>query len=286
MKRLWMLVIAIPAAVLALATAVVAAPSGSSDLKITKTASAGTVNVGSNLSYAIGVQNLGPDLASGVTVIDQLPNQVDPVSATSTLGKCTIQNRKISCAIGNLEFGPSATTSAATITVTVVVRKNGRITNTASVGGDQPDPSRSNNQASVTVRALAAPKPAPHATCRGFGANVVGTPHGDLLTGTAGRDVIAALGGNDRIVGLSGRDLICAGRGNDVANGGPGADRVFAGGGRDRALGRGGPDLLKGQGGADALSGNGGSDRLRGGRGVDRCRGGGGVDSVRGCERS
>ncbi len=271
-------------AMLGLAAAVSAAPSGSSDLKITKTASAATVNVGSNLTYSIGVQNLGPDPVGGVTVTDQLPKQVDPVSATSTLGQCSTQKRTIVCNIGGLEFGPSAISSSASVTVTVVVRRSGKITNTASVKGDLKDPVHSNDNASVTVTGVNA-KPAPRATCRGFAANVVGTPHADRLTGTPGRDVVAALGGDDTIVALSGRDLICAGRGNDVVTGGPGADRVFAGSGRDRLLGRGGPDLLKGLDGADVLKGNAGADRLRGGRGLDRCRGGAGLDSLRSCER-
>jgi Ca2+-binding RTX toxin-like protein len=217
-------------------------------------------------------------------VTDQLPNQVDPVSAISTLGRCATQERKIVCNIGGLEFGQSAKSSSALVTVTVVVRSGGRITNTASVKADQKDPAQSNDKASVAVTGVKA-KPAQRATCRGFAANVVGTPRADTLTGTVGRDVIAALGGSDTIVALSGRDLICAGRGNDVVTGGPGADRIFAGSGRDRVLGRGGPDLLKGLGGADVLKGNAGDDRLRGGSGFDTCRGGAGLDSLRSCER-
>jgi uncharacterized repeat protein (TIGR01451 family) len=271
-------------ATLGLAAVVSAAPSGSSDLRITKTASAGSVNVGSTLTYTIGVQNLGPDPVGGVTVTDQLPKQVDPVSTASTLGQCATQKRTIVCKIGGLEFGPSAISSSAGVTVTVVVRRGGKITNTASVNGDLKDPVQSNDKASVTVTGVNV-KPAPRATCRGFAANVVGTPHSDLLTGTPGRDVIAALGGNDTIVALSGRDLVCAGRGNDVVTGGPAADRVSAGGGRDRVLGRGGPDVLRGLGGADVLKGNAGADRLRGGLGFDRCRGGAGLDSLRSCER-
>jgi len=274
-------------ATLGLAAAVSAAPAGSADLGITKSASAGSANVGSNVTYSIGVQNFGPDAASGVSVTDHLPKQVDFVAATSTVGHCGAQGRKVICGIGGLETGPSALVSSATITLTVVVRKSGRIVNTASVSGDQADPVKSNNQATATVIGVPAqkPKPTPRATCRGFAANVVGTRRGDVLAGTPGRDVIAGLGGNDTIVSRSGRDLVCAGRGNDTVNAGPAADRVFAGAGRDRALGRGGPDVLKGQGGDDVLKGNAGADRLRGGRGFDRCVGGPGFDTFRSCER-
>jgi uncharacterized repeat protein (TIGR01451 family) len=274
-------------ATLGLAAAVSAAPAGSADLGITKAASAGSANVGSNVTYTIGVQNFGPDPATGVAVTDQLPKQVDFVSATSTVGQCGAKGRKVTCGIGALETGPTAMTSAATITLTVVVRKSGRIVNTASVAGDQQDPVKSNNSAKATVIGVPVqkPKPQPHATCRGFAANIVGTRHGDVLAGTPRRDVIAGLGGNDRIIARSGRDLVCAGRGNDIVNAGPKADRVFAGAGRDRVLGRGGRDVLKGQGGADILKGNAGADRLLGGRGFDRCVGGPGFDTFRSCER-
>jgi Domain of unknown function DUF11 len=62
----WLLAI-MAVAVLGLATVGSAAPSGSSDLKITKTDSPDPVNVGSTLTYTIRVQNLGPDAATGVT---------------------------------------------------------------------------------------------------------------------------------------------------------------------------------------------------------------------------
>lgn len=274
-------------ATLGLAAAVSAAPAppGSADLSISKTASSGTVSVGSNLTYSIGVQNLGPDSASGVTVTDSLPREVDFVSANSSIGQCTLKGRRVTCAIGGLEFGPSSRESSATVTLTVAVRKSGTIRNTASVDGAQRDPVPANNKATAIVRAVAAPKPVAPATCRGQLANVVGTGHADLLTGTAGRDVIAARGGNDTIASLGGRDLICAGPGRDAVNAGPGADRVFAGGGSDRVRGRGGHDVLRGGSGPDLLKGNAGSDRLRGGSGFDRCVGGPGLDSIRGCER-
>jgi uncharacterized repeat protein (TIGR01451 family) len=273
--------IALSVTALGLVAAVSAAPPGSTDLRITKTANSSSVNVGSNLTYTIQVENLGPEAATGVTVTDRLPSEVDFVSATSTVGQCATQGQQVVCNIGGLETGPAAKVSGATVTLTVVVRKSGTITNTASVDGDQQDPVGSNDRAAVTVRA--ASKAA--ASCGGVAANIVGTPGANQLTGTAGRDVIAALGGNDTIVSLAGPDLVCAAGGNDVANAGAGSDRVLAGAGSDRVLGRGGPDVLKGSGGGDVLKGNAGSDRLRGGRGVDTCRGGAGVDSIRGCER-
>jgi uncharacterized repeat protein (TIGR01451 family) len=267
-------------AALALASVGTAAPGDSANLKITKTDSPDPVRVGANLTYTIGVENLGPSPATGVTVTDNLPGGVDLVSATGPAGPCAAQAGKVTCAIGSLNpVGVNYGGVQAQVTIVVVPRSAGTIRNTASVKGDQKDPVNGNNKATATTRVLGA------AGCRGFTASVVGTAGADVLVGTPGPDVIVAFGGSDRISGLAGRDLVCAGSGADRVGAGSAGDRVFAGGGPDVLVGRGGPDLLKGSGGNDLLKGGPGSDRLRGGRGFDRCRPGPGLDSVRGCER-
>jgi uncharacterized repeat protein (TIGR01451 family) len=275
--------IAVASLALAFAGAGTAAPPGSADLKITKTDSPDPVTVGSTLTYTIRVENLGPDVATGVTVTDQLPKEVDFVSATTTSGKCKRKGRKVTCDIGNIgtvagvNYGAS---TSSTMTLAVIPRQAGTITNTASVKGDQKkDPVASNDKATTTTQVLGA------VTCRGVPATIVGTVGNDSLTGTGGWDVIAAFGGNDTIASFAGRDLVCAGSGDDYVGAGSAADRVFGGSGKDRLFGGGGPDVLKGNSGNDLLKGNRGADRLRGGRGSDRCRGGAGVDSLRSCER-
>lgn len=267
-------------AALALANVGSAAQPGSANLKITKSDSPDPVLVGQQLTYTIGVENLGPSPATGVTVTDNLPKGVDLVSASGPSGPCPAQGGKVTCAIGALNpIGVNYGGSPAGATIVVVPRAAGTIRNTATVKGDQKDPVSSNDKATATTRVIAAP------TCRGVTATVVGTAGSDVLVGTTGPDVIVGLGGNDHIVSRAGRDLICAGAGSDSIAAGSAADRVFAGSGHDLLLGRGGPDLLKGSAGNDVLKGGRGSDRLRGGRGFDRCVGGAGADSIRGCER-
>jgi uncharacterized repeat protein (TIGR01451 family) len=271
--------------VLAFAALGTAALPGSADLRIAKTDSPDPVNVGSTLTYTIQVQNLGPDAASGVTVTDQLPKGVDFVSATATAGQCARKGRKVTCDLGAL---PAPTVNYATVnyggpstvTVAVIPRKTGTISNTASVKGNQKDPVASNDKATAKTRVLG-----PAASCRGVPATMTGTAGSDTIFGTGAADVIVTFGGNDTIVSLAGRDLVCAGRGGDFIGAGSAADRVFGGAGRDRLFGRGGADLLKGGAGNDVLKGHRGADRLRGGSGLDRCRGGAGADSIRGCER-
>jgi uncharacterized repeat protein (TIGR01451 family) len=259
-----------------------AAQPGQADLRITKTASASALPVGSTLTYTIGVENLGLEPATGVTVTDTLSKDVDYVSATSTSGSCALQARKLTCSIGTLETGPTAKVSSATVTLVVIPRAPGTITNKAVVKADQNEAVTANNEASVSTTVLA---PTPVAKCRGVAATVIGTEGPDTLATTGGRDVIVALGGDDVIVSRAGRDLVCAGSGRDFVGAGPAADRVFGGAGRDRLAGRGGGDMLMAGAGSDLLIGGQGADRLRGGAGLDTCRPGPGLDSVRGCER-
>lgn len=275
----WLLAV-VSVVALAFAGVGAAALPGSTELKITKTDSPDPVNVGSTLTYTIQVQNLGPDAATGVTVTDQLPKGVDFVSASATSGQCARKGKKVICDLGGLPAPTINYGSPPTVTLSVIPRKVGTISNTASVKGDQKDPVASNDKATATTRVVGPP-----ATCRGVPATMIGTAGNDTITGTGGRDIIATLGGNDTIASLAGRDLICSGLGDDDIGAGSAADRVFGGAGKDRLLGRGGPDVLRGNADNDVLRGNRGADRLRGGSGSDRCRGGAGTDSIRGCER-
>lgn len=267
-------------AALAFAGAGSAAPSGSADLTIAKADSPDPVAAGSVLTYAIEVDNRGPNAASGVTVTDELPKDVDLIAASAGGAPCARKGQKVTCDLGTIPVATGAYATARTVTVSVIPRKVGTITNKASVKGSQKDPVGSNNKATATTRVVG-----PAQTCRGVPVTILGTRGGDVLVGSGGPDVIASFGGDDTIFALGGRDLICAGGGGDHIGAGTAADRVFAGSGADRLLGRGGPDLLRGGAGNDVLEGNRGADRLRGGSGSDRCRGGGGRDSIRGCER-
>ena len=279
--RYWIPLLTVLAVAMCVAAAGVAAPktTGSADLKVTKTDAPDPVSLGSTLTYTIRVENLGPDAATGVVVTDDLPKQVDFVSATSTQGKCTAKGEKVTCELGAMPAPTINYGGPPTVTIAVVPRKVGTISNTASVDGVEKDPVGKNDKATATTTVVG-----PSATCRGVAASVVGTGGNDALVGTPGRDVIAAFGGDDSIASLGGRDLVCAGRGSDRVGAGSAADRVFGGAGKDRLLGRGGPDALRGGAGGDVLKGNRGDDRLRGGSGTDRCVGGAGADSIRGCE--
>jgi uncharacterized repeat protein (TIGR01451 family) len=281
--RYWTPLLAMLAVAMCVTAAGVAAPkdpTGSADLKITKTDGPDPVGVGSTLTYTIQVENLGPSAATGVVVTDDLPKDVDYVSATASQGKCTAKGKKVTCELGGMPAPTIDYGGPPSVTITAIPRKVGKVSNTASVDGVENDPSAKNNKATATTTVVG-----PAATCRGAAATVVGTGGNDALVGTPGPDVIAAFGGDDSIASLGGRDLVCAGGGSDRVGAGSAADKVFGGAGKDRLLGRGGPDVLRGGADDDVLKGNRGGDRLRGGSGTDLCRGGAGADSIRGCER-
>jgi uncharacterized repeat protein (TIGR01451 family) len=83
-------------------------------LRITKTGSPASANVGDLVTYTVTVTNPGTTPVPGVTVTDTLPANAELVSATATAGTCT-GTVTLVCTIGTLGAGQSAT-------VTIVIR--------------------------------------------------------------------------------------------------------------------------------------------------------------------
>lgn len=112
------------------------------DLSIAAVASPAPVAVGSNLTFQVAIDNVGPALATGVTVTNQFSHGVEFVSATSTRGSCVNNAGVINCAIGDLGLGNSAT-----ITVVVKPQQAGSLSTTFGIFANQPDPNTGNNLA-------------------------------------------------------------------------------------------------------------------------------------------
>ena len=122
---------------------------GAADLAVTKTASAGTIVAGSNVTYTITVSNNGPDPAVSITVTDNLPASLAFVSCESTGGGvCGGSGNNRIVSFNSLAVGASATiTIVATLDCSVA---NGIVVgNTAAVSSPVTDPSGANNSASV-----------------------------------------------------------------------------------------------------------------------------------------
>jgi uncharacterized repeat protein (TIGR01451 family) len=126
---------------------------GAADLSVTKTA--GTPNPTGNITFSIVVTNLGPAIGQGVVVTDVLPGGTTFVSVASTQGSCTTGST-VTCAIGTLPVGGSAT-----ITLVVTILSNAVVANTATVSAASVDPNLANNSSTALAGSATIPTLSP-----------------------------------------------------------------------------------------------------------------------------
>lgn len=127
------------------------------------------VSTGKNLTYAIGGTNLGPNLATGVTITNPLPNGTVFVSGSGSNVSCSVVNRKLVCTTSN--FACTASGNVATcnvgsiapltwsslngtvlsITVKVTAPANSTLKDTASISSLNADPKMGNNSSTATT---------------------------------------------------------------------------------------------------------------------------------------
>jgi uncharacterized repeat protein (TIGR01451 family) len=131
------------------------APPPSANLSIVKTDSPDPVSVGQTLTYNLAVKNNGPSPATGVKTTDHLPAGVTFQGASTSQGSCSLSSGTVTCNLGNLANGASAT-----VTIKVVPQSSGSLSNTATVQGNEADPQSSNNSSTqgTTVNAGSQPK--------------------------------------------------------------------------------------------------------------------------------
>ena len=109
------------------------------DLQIVKSASPSPVVLGQHLTYTLLVTNQGSNSATGVTVVDTLPSGSSYVSSTASQGSCNHAAGVVTCNLGTISSGGSAT-------ITIVVTVNSVMDVPAGAGN-----------ATVTADAPAAP---------------------------------------------------------------------------------------------------------------------------------
>ena len=118
------------------------AVAAANDVSVSIADSPDLVIFGNDLTYTIVVSNTGPATAAGVSVIDDLPEGVTLVSATSSQGNCFSLEGDVWCPLGSLAAG-----GRATITIVVTPNISGLVTNAAYVTHVNPDPYLPNNAA-------------------------------------------------------------------------------------------------------------------------------------------
>jgi uncharacterized repeat protein (TIGR01451 family) len=131
----------------------------SADLGVTKTESSDPVNAGSNLTYTITVNNVGPSNAASASLSDTLPAGTTFVSLSSPGGwSCTTPavgtGGTVSCTNASLGLGN------AVFTLTVAINPNLAggtvVSNTATASSPTSDPSPG-NQSATAMTTVAAP---------------------------------------------------------------------------------------------------------------------------------
>ena len=113
----------------------------SSDRKITMTVDNLTPVAGTNVTFTLVAENIGPSATTGVSVSEILPTGYTQVSATPSTGSYT--------AGAWSGFGLTKGGSA-TLTIVVKVNATGIYVNTATISGVENDPVTGNNSATVT----------------------------------------------------------------------------------------------------------------------------------------
>jgi peptidase C25-like protein/uncharacterized protein DUF11 len=91
------------------------------------------------------VTNNGPASATNVTVTDTLPSAVTYLSSTTTAGTCSEAGGTVTCLLGTMANGATAT-----VTILTIAGAPGVVSNTATVNADQTDSVPGNNSATQT----------------------------------------------------------------------------------------------------------------------------------------
>ncbi|QNK64746.1 DUF11 domain-containing protein [Pedobacter sp. PAMC26386] len=115
------------------------------NLSVLKTVDNPTPAVGSNVVFTLVASNSGPSNGTGITVTDLLPAGYTYISSTPPTGT-TYNNTTGLWTIGALTNGANAT-----LTITATVKATGPYANTASIKGNENDPTPNNTSTSTPI---------------------------------------------------------------------------------------------------------------------------------------
>lgn len=117
------------------------------DLSISKSASAGSVYTGQSITYTLEVQNLGPDEAEDITVVDTLPAGAVFYSSAGTGWSCGEVGGEVQCTRTSMA-------AAASSTITITINAPGTastMTNHVEISSSTEDSSLLNNSSNAIV---------------------------------------------------------------------------------------------------------------------------------------
>ena len=119
------------------------------DLSITKTSTPDPASAGDLVTSTLTVSNAGPNAATGTVITDELPEGTTFVSASPSAGTCSAAGGTVTCAVGTVASGDTAT-------VTVVARvaaafTGDTVTNAASVTSAVEDGDLTDNSSAATT---------------------------------------------------------------------------------------------------------------------------------------
>jgi uncharacterized repeat protein (TIGR01451 family) len=117
-----------------------------SNLTLTIEDSPDPLLAGKNLTVLWKVTNQGPDNATSVALTGGLPVGTSLVSATPSRGTCSVTNGSLTCNLGNLANGATAT-----VMVILVPPARCWVSSAAQVSGQQMDPDLTDNTALATT---------------------------------------------------------------------------------------------------------------------------------------
>ncbi|MEN8108494.1 MAG: choice-of-anchor B family protein [Pseudomonadota bacterium] len=120
-----------------------------SDLAVSGMDAPDPVVEGFQLTYIINITNNGPDTASNVTLTDVLPAGVTFGLATPSQGNCSEAAGTVTCDVGALADGASAT-----VNLTVTADTPGNPGNTATVSADEIDSNTADNTVMFSTTVL------------------------------------------------------------------------------------------------------------------------------------
>jgi hypothetical protein len=115
------------------------------NLSISKSAPS-SVAVGAPFEYTVTVSDGGPASSTGTSLVDGLPLGETLWSVTPSQGTCSMTNSQVTCNLGKIDKGASAT-----VTMVVSEANAGSVTNTATVANDEGSSTSGSATTNVTA---------------------------------------------------------------------------------------------------------------------------------------